>query len=63
MENDDDGVLTGEIACACRYQQTPYNLAPVPVVRDFLLEAGRTLSDAEAYQRSRLVQPQKVTID
>jgi hypothetical protein len=46
-----------------RYQQTPYNLAPVPVVRDFLLEAGRTLSDAEAYQRSRLVQPQKVTID
>lgn len=46
-----------------RYQQTPYNLAPVPVVRDFLLEVGRTLSDDEAYQRSRLVQPQKVTID
>jgi len=45
-----------------RYQQTPYNLTPVPVVRDFLLDTSRILSEEEAYQRSRVVQPRKVTV-
>jgi len=41
-----------------RYQQTPYNLEVVPIIRDFLLEMSSGVwSDEECYRKSLILQP------
>lgn len=41
-----------------RYQQTPYNLEVVPIIRDYLLDMpSGIMTDSEAYNRSLVLQP------
>jgi son of sevenless-like protein len=46
-----------------RYQQTPYNLTPVPPIREFLLDVRNNLNEEQAYTRSRELQQNKVVIN
>ncbi|KAL6063244.1 RasGEF domain containing protein [Balamuthia mandrillaris] len=45
-----------------RYQQTPYNLKTVPIIRDFLLNVHTTLTEDDAYKLSLEVQPRKAVL-